>query len=227
MTTGLKEMFEDSFEEVLGAAKEGELRCFQGKRWDGNAVLIVVDAALDSVGLHYFNIVVPRVKRFYHDYVKTDEISTFNVSSTLSTGDTRLGVIMNNKRVWQVVIGISQVLSSIKVNKDLDTDFDALRYWAEHANVRDWKNDEIGKINGVGLITFQYLRMQAGVDTSMPDKIIKRVVEREFGVRANDDLLFIEEMERLSRTIGYSQILICWAIWLRESNKRKDEWEAL
>jgi len=224
--TGLKEMFEDRFEEVLAAAKEGELRCLQGKRWDGNAVLIVVDAALDSVGLHYFNIVVPRVKRFYNDYVKRDEISTFNVSSTLSTGDARLRGIMNNRRVWQVVIGISHVLSSIKVNKDLDTDFDALRYWAEHANVKDWKNDEIGKINGVGLITFQYLRMQAGVDTSMPDKIIKRVVEREFGVHANNDLLFIEEMGQLSRTTGYSQILICWAIWLRESNISKDEWGA-
>lgn len=61
----------------------------------------------------------------------------------------------------------------------------------------------------------------------MPDKIIKRVVEGEFGVHANDDLLFIEEMERLSKEIGLSQILICWAIWLRESDMGKGEWETL
>ncbi len=125
---------------------------------------------------------------------------------------------MNNKRVWQVAIGISRVLRGIKIRKGLDTDFNAVRYWAEHAMVKDWGNDEIGKINGVGLITFQYLRMQAGIDTSVPDKIIKRVLERELGVHANNDLLFIDEMERLSKAIGYSQILICWAIWFRESN---------
>ena len=216
----LKGIFEDRFGDVLAAAKESELRCLQGKRWDGNAVLIVVDAALDSVGLHYFNIVVPRVKRFYNDYVKTGEISTFNAFSTLSTEDARLREIMNNKRVWQVAIGISRVLRGIKIRKGLDTDFDAVRYWAEHAMVKDWRNDEIGKINGVGLITFQYLRMQAGIDTSVPDKIIKRVLERELGVHANNDLLFIDEMAQLSKAIGYSQIMICWAIWFRESNMK-------
>ena len=224
-------IFEDRFEEVLAAAKEGELRCLNGKRWDGNAVLIVVDASLDSIGLNYFKIVVPRVKQFYREYVKTNEIISFNDFSKLSPEDARLRGIMNNRRLWQAAIGISHVLNGIKEDKKLDADFAALRYWAEHANHKEWKKDEIGRINGVGLITFQYLRMQAGVDTSMPDKIIKRVVEREFGVyanaNANDDLSFIDEMEKLSKEIGYSQILICWAIWLRESDMGKGEWEAL
>ncbi len=223
----LKDIFEDRFKDVLAAAKEGELRCLTGKRWDGNAVLIVVDAALDSVGLQYFNIVVPRVKRFYNEYVKTTKISSFKAFSTLSTEDVRLRSIMNNRRVWQAAIGICRVLVKTREDKDLKSDFDALRYWAEHANHNKWKEDEIGRINGVGLITFQYLRMQAGVDTSMPDKILKRVVEREFGVHANDDLTFIEQMERLSKEIGYSQIMLCWAIWLRESDMGKEGWEVL
>jgi len=224
-----KNIFEDRFEEVLAAAKEGEFRCLNGKRWDGNAVLIVVDASLDSIGLNYFKIVVPRVKQFYREYVETGEISSFNVFSKLSSEDARLRGLMNNRRLWQAAIDISRVLNGIKRDSELESDFDALRYWAEHASHKEWKKDEIGRINGVGLITFQYLRMQAGIDTSMPDKIIKRVVEREFGVRANanDDLSFIDEMERLSKEIGYSQILICWAIWLRESDMGKGEWEAL
>jgi len=226
----VKRIFEDRFGEVLTAAKEGELRCLSGKRWGGNAVLIVVDSALDSIGLKYFKIVVPQVKRFYHDLVETGEISSFNALSTLSAEDARLRRIMNNRRVWQTAIGISRILDGIKVSNDLDTDFDALRYWAERASHREWKKDEMGKLHGVGLITFQYLRMQAGVDTSMPDKIIKRVAECELGVRATDDLQFIDEMERLSKAIGYSQILICWAIWLRESGidgRMGGEWEAL
>ncbi|MBA7517128.1 hypothetical protein ES705_09181 [subsurface metagenome] len=220
-------MFEERFKDVLDSAKEGELRCFNGKRWDGNAVLIVVDASLDSIGLNYFKIVVPRVKRFYGDYVKTGEISSFSDFSGLLPEDARLRAIMNNRRVWSVAIDTSRVLDKIREGKDLDSDLDALRYWAVRANHREWEKDEIGRINGVGLITFQYLRMQAGVDTSMPDKIIKRVVEREWGINAPDDLSFIEEMERLSKEIGYSQILICWAIWLRESDMSKGGWEAL
>jgi len=222
-----KKDFENIFKDVLAAAKEGELRCLTGKRWDGNAVLIVVDAALDSTGLQYFNIVVPRVKRFHRDYVKTDEINSFNVFSRLSPEDTRLRNIMNNKRVWHVAIEISRVLCAIKERKSSESDFVALKYWAEHANYNSWQNDEIGRIHGVGLITFQYLRMQAGVDTSMPDKILRRVVERELGVHANSDLAFIAEMERLSKEIGYSQIMICWAIWLRESDMGEEGWEVL
>jgi hypothetical protein len=55
------------------------------------------------------------------------------------------------------------------------------------------------------------------------------VVKREFSINTDavDDLSFINEMERLSNAIGYSQILICWAIWLRESDMGKGEWEAL
>jgi hypothetical protein len=220
-------IFEERFKDVLESAKEGERRCLKGKRWDGNAVLIIVDASLDSIGLNYFNIVVPRVKRFYRNYVKTKEISSFNAFSKLLPQDARLRRVMKNGRVWKVAVELSRVLDKIREDKDLDTDFEALRYWAVRANHKEWEKNEIGRINGVGLITFQYLRMQAGVDTSMPDKIIKRVVKREFGVRVGDDLSFIDEMEKLSKEIGYSQILICWAIWLRESDRGKGEWEVL
>jgi hypothetical protein len=32
-----------------------------------------------------------------------------------------------------------------------------------------WWEDPVGSIKGVGLVTFQYLRMMGGVDTVMPD----------------------------------------------------------
>ena len=60
----MRDLVWEKYGDVLEAAREGEQRCFSGKRWGGNAVLIVVDAALDSIGLNYFQIVVPRVRRF-------------------------------------------------------------------------------------------------------------------------------------------------------------------
>ncbi len=210
---------------VLEAALEGERRCFAGKRWGGHTVLIVVDAALDSIGLNYFKIVVPRVRRFYEDYVKTNQIASLKALAGLTPQDRRLRQIMNNQRTWSTATAISRELLRIKIEKNLKSDLEALRRWAERAHYETWMDDPIGRINGVGLITFQYLRMQAGIDTTMPDKVIKRVAERDFGIKAEDNIQFIKQMETLSKNTGYSQTTLCWAIWLRESGVRTSSWE--
>ena len=220
----LRRRFEERFASVLEAAREGERRCLRGERWGGSAVLMLVDAALDSIGLNYFNIVVPRVRKFWEEFVRTGEIDSFEKLAERSPDDTSLLKIMRNRRVWNVAVSASRVFNALKERECL-SDFEALRRWAERAEPEKWREDEIGRIKGVGLVTFQYLRMQAGVDTTMPDKVIKRVLSEEFGINAGDDIAFIREVERFSKEIGYSQIFICWAIWLRESDKGKGEWE--
>ncbi|OFV66479.1 MAG: hypothetical protein SBU_000446 [Candidatus Syntrophoarchaeum butanivorans] len=221
----MRARFERRFGPVLEAAREGERRCLRCERWGGDPVLMVVDAALDSIGLSYFNIVVPRVRRFYEVYVRDGRIRSFEDLAGYRPDDRGLLEILNNRRAWGTAIQVADTLERMRRERGLRSDLDALCNWAHNTSYLEWRNDPVGQIKGVGLITFQYLRMQAGVDTSMPDKIIKRVVEREFGVRAPDDLSFIREMEELSRRIGYSQILICWAIWLRESDMGRGEWE--
>jgi hypothetical protein len=222
---GLSKLVQEKYRKVLDAAREGEQRCFNGKRWNGHVVLIVVDAALDSIGLNYFQIVVPRVKRFYEDYVKTGQIASLEALSRLTPQDNMLRRIMNNKRAWTVAINICKELCRIKRKEGLKSDFAALRFWAERASYEHWKEDPIGKIKGVGLITFQYLRMQAGVDTTMPDKIIKKTAQRDFDIKTENDIEFIKKMEVFSQKTGYSQILLCWAIWLQESDIKKSGWE--
>ncbi len=214
----LKKALEEKYLEVLEEARKYEQRVKNGKRWGGNVVLIVVDSALDSIGLNYFKIVVPRVKRFNELYVKTGEIDSIEKFSKLSPKDSRLLNIMNNKRLWNAAVNICKVLNNIKKEKGLRNDFKALKYWAEKADYENWKEDPMGRIKGVGLITFQYLRMQAGVDTTMPDKIIKRVMEQDFGIKAKNDIQFIKRMEKISKETGYSQIFLCWAIWLKYSD---------
>jgi hypothetical protein len=214
----MKKIFQARYGDVLEMAKEGEQRCLQGMRWNGNAVLIVVDAALDSIGLKYFQIVVPRVRRFWGEFIKTGEITSFRDFSKLSPHDSRLRGIMNNERCWRVAIIVCKILNQIRTEEKLSNDFVALKFWAERANHEKWRRDPIGAISGVGLITFQYLRMQAGVDTTMPDKIIKRAATHYLNIDAEDDLDFIKKMETFSKEIGYSQTLICWAIWMKESD---------
>lgn len=220
-------MVEGSYGAVLEAAREGEQRCLNGKRWGGHALLVIVDASLDSVGLKYFQIVVPRVKQFYENYVKTGQIVSIRDLSRLSPQDPRLTKIMNNERCWKAAINICKELDKIRKENGMKDDFEALRFWAEKASYENWKEDLIGKVSGVGLITFQYLRMQAGVDTTMPDKIVKRAVLESFGIEAENDIDFIKKMEVFSKETGYSQVLLCWAIWLKKSDAETLTWESL
>ncbi|MBI5254126.1 MAG: hypothetical protein HY930_07030 [Euryarchaeota archaeon] len=52
-------------------------RCLATKRWSGSAVLMVVDAAFTSIGLNYFQAVVPKVEEFERAFVKTGKIKSF------------------------------------------------------------------------------------------------------------------------------------------------------
>jgi hypothetical protein len=78
-----------------------------------------------------------------------------------------------------------------------DDDKSALRAWAKDAKLERWREDLIGRIKGVSLITFQYLRMMGGIDTVMPDKMVKKVINEilaESGLEPVNDsieLLFI------------------------------------
>ncbi len=86
----------------------------------------------------------------------------------------------------------------------------------------------MGRINGVGLITYQYLRMMGGVDTVMPDKIVKRVINEileSAGIQTvNDDFEFIRTVEEIAKICKYRPIELCWMTWLiqyDEEDRRK------
>ena len=60
--------------------------------------------------------------------------------------------------------------------------------------------------------------MMGGVDTVMPDKIVKRVINEIFQTAGyqpvNNNILFVEKTEELALTCGYKPIELCWMTWL-------------
>ena len=125
-----------------------------------------------------------------------------------------------NRRSWIIAKGIASYLSTL--SEDNKT---ALRAWASNARLEGWREDLIGRIKGVGLVTFQYLRMMGGVDNITPDKIVKRVVN-EILVKAGlepveDDVEFIRKAEQLAISCGYRPIELCWMTWLIQPEGRK------
>ena len=61
--------------------------------------------------------------------------------------------------------------------------------------------------------------MQVGVDTTMPDKVIKRWLVSN-GFKVKDEFETINTIANLSRKLNISQIELCWAIWIQESNEK-------
>lgn len=194
-------------------------RCLKTRRWNGRVVLMVVDAAFTSIGLNYFTAVVPSVVRFEKELIVNGRIRTLRDLSILQPDEVES--IWRNLRSWQVAKGAASYLHSLAVAEKLD-DRGALRCWAANSRLESWKEDPIGRINGVGITTFQYLRMMGGMDTAMPDKIVRRVVrqiieEAELDIPVEKDMELINTIERMAKLSGYRSIEICWMTWMIQS----------
>jgi hypothetical protein len=206
----LKEIVDGYMGKVSGLREHCE-RCFRTERWGGCVVLMVVDAAFTSIGLNYFTAVVPKVEEFSEKFVETGRIRFLKDLAKADINELRK--VWKNMRSWLIAREIASHLSTISSD-----DRETLRTWAKNTKLENWREDPIGRIKGVGLVTFQYLRMMGGIDTIMPDKIVKRVIN-EILVKAglepiNDDIEFIKKVEELALTCGYRPIELCWMTWL-------------
>jgi hypothetical protein len=208
----------DSYMQRVPMVHEHCDRCLAVARWHSNALLMVIDAAFDSIGLNYFQSVVPRVELFRQSYVETGKIRT--MEDLVKADASELRAIWKNERSWKVAREIASHLASLKPKHSLD-DRSALIRWALEAPLTAWDKDPVGCISGVGINTYQYLRMMGGVDTVMPDKIVKRVIFdilQEAKIKLPEsDIEFIQLIERLAPATGYRAIELCWMTWLVQS----------
>jgi len=193
-------------------------RCLASARWHGNALLMIIDAAFDSIGLNYFQSVVPKVELFRRKYVETGRILTLEDLADVDMND--LKSVWKNARSWHVARSVVGHLSTVKAHYEI-SDRDALIHWAQNAPLDGWEDDPVGSISGVGINTYQYLRMMGGIDTVMPDKIVKKVIYEILSAAGMEypagDLEFIRLVERLAPETGYRAIELCWMTWLVQS----------
>jgi hypothetical protein len=61
--------------------------------------------------------------------------------------------------------------------------------------------------------------MMGGIDTAMPDKIVRRVVKQILDEAGSDmpteeDMYLVRTIEWMSELSGYRPVEICWMTWL-------------
>lgn len=212
---GLSQIIDKYMSKTIGL-KEHCDRCLETKRWGGSVVLMVVDAAFTSIGLNYFTAVVPSVMKFEKELMANGKVRTLGDLSIIQLA--QVESIWKNRRSWEAAKGIAAYLHELAIAEGLN-DRGALRCWAASSCLERWKDDPIGKISGVGITTFQYLRMMGGIDTAMPDKIVRRVVRQtldksEVDMPVEQDLELINTIECMARLSDYRPIEICWMTWM-------------
>jgi hypothetical protein len=143
-------------------------------RWTGdNPLLLLADAAGTTTGQNYFSQVKPSVETFQEHFLDTGRITSFAELALLDQQDSKLTEIFEAQRKRRVLIAGADVFANI----DAEHDLERLQQWAQDANPTTYTDDPFGQITGVGLRTFQYLRMIAGIDTVKPDIQVQRFIE--------------------------------------------------
>ncbi len=210
----------DSYMKLAPQARLYSDQCLNISRWEGNVLLIVMDAAFTSTGLHYFNTVVPGVIRFNTSCIETGKVLSIDEIHMLNEKD--MSDIWRNRRSWHVATSTMAVLSGIKQYNNL-SDREAFGFWANTSNLKNWQDDPIGRINGVGINTFQYLRMMGGIDTVMPDRIVKKVFAEIMAESdrtiPSTDIEFIDFIKHIGKITGYRATELCWMAWLLQKDK--------
>jgi len=201
----------DSYMQKVSGIEEHCNRCLKTERWGGSVVLMVVDAAFTSIGLNYFTAVVPKVEEFNKKFVESGRIK--NLKELAKADISELRKVWKNERSSIIAKDNASYLSTLS-----EDDKTVLRIWARNANLEKWREDPVGRIKGIGLITFQYLRMMGGVDTVMPDKIVKRVIneilEKAGYEQVSNDKEFVKKAEEIALACGYRPVELCWMTWL-------------
>jgi hypothetical protein len=214
--TNLKKIVDSYMRKVSGLDEHCD-RCLRTERWGGSVLLMVVDAAFTSIGLNYFTSVVPKVVEFNEKFVENGRIK--GLRDLVKTDSGELREVWRNERSRNVAKKTAAHLITLSEDDTL-----ALRTCAGNTSLDHWMEDPIGRIKGVGIVTFQYLRMMGGIDTVMPDKIVKRVINGILGEAGlepvNDDVEFVKRAEDLALKSGYKPIELCWMTWLIQPEGR-------
>ena len=183
----------------------------------GNPVLVCMDAVL-SINRRYDSFVVPRLNYFKEKYPDMTDLVRLK-RLVQEVGYDGFCIVWNYRHPTRVILLERLAARYIKHNLEYGfaDELQGMRHWARSVSVIDYK--QFG-VEGIGLATFQYLRMMLGVSTVKPDVHIKRAMEAALGRRTNE-IESISLLEEASKALGLPATTVDHNLWKMASDKAK------
>lgn len=104
---------------------------------------------------------------------------------------------------YTILKDVLKTINDLKERWNVQDDYRVMNKWAREADLKDHKLDTLGKIHGIGIATFQHLRMNFGVDTVKPDRQVTEALKREFGFDSNNSIKAIIAVEKIAKMSGF------------------------
>ena len=179
------------------------------------SVLCCLDAVL-SINRPYRRFVTPRLNRFRALCPSLTRLSQL-ARKLQRIPAQKFGVEILNyndpARVELLQRVVQRLIKIISRRENATDELDVLKTWAIKASVDDYVNFEV---RGIGLATYQYLRMLFGADTVKPDVHISKFVSKTLGRRIGErDTIKILEAGALR--LGVSVLSLDHAIWSHQT----------
>lgn len=174
-----------------------------------SSVLICINAVL-SIHRPYKSFVIPRVEYFAANYPHIKNLNHLAVTIQ-EIGYEGFNAVWNYQHSERVEIlerlclKFMDYAAAIGASNDLL----AMRHWASHNSIADHRTF---KVSGIGIVTYQYLRMLLGESTVKPDTHIVKACETVLGRRVSE-IEAVMIVEEASEVIGFPAITIDNAIW--------------
>ena len=114
---------------------------------------------------------------------------------------------MRDFEKYSIIVELLSVIDRLKEYSGID-DYQVMKTWALKADYMNFKDDIIGRIRGIGIATFQHLRMNFGANTVKPDQRVKEVLNKEFKFYSENDIDYISAVEYIAKITGKSALYI-------------------
>ncbi len=174
-----------------------------------NPVDICMDAVL-SIRRKYYSFVVPRLEYFRENQ---PEIRSLQRLAALirSAGHEEFCKLWNYNHFARVELleNLVQRFIAYNTENNFEEELKGMQHWARLSSPQDYRRFGV---KGIGLATFQYLRMLLGVQTVKPDVHIKKAISLALG-RKISDAEAITFIEKASQKLDLPATVLDHNIW--------------
>lgn len=189
-----------------------------------NAALICIDAVL-SINRKYYKFVVPRISYFQDNYPEVDNLKKLLelLEKEKIFGFNKCWNYNHNQRAETLYNLTKKMITIANERKDLN-ELEVLKLWARTVSPIDYQTFNV---EGIGLATFQYIRMMLGAKTIKPDVHVKRIITNVLNKKMSD-MYVIALFERACNDLGMDIAEVEHNLWLKEASDYKEfdkEWD--